>query len=295
MGAVGSYVTLANAKLRLLDAGVTDTSNDTLLSHLCDEVNEFIEQKTGRVLAPIPAYSSTLTGSAGSQQATLADASGLSAGDDLLIGPLSGTHESATVLYVAGATGAGNVWLQTPLAADYAAQPAQRIAVLNGRDALEDGRTMAFPRGLIMLAALEIAPYTGGEWALALQRDYFLRPPAQRLQPGWPFTEVQWTDVPTGTAYPVFYPGYSNVRLIGPGPCVDPAMTAQAFMGWPAVPDDIAGVAESLLLSAFRERASSGGDTMSVSLDGTRTYERALSYEQKRTLERYRRKYAQAV
>ena len=113
--AVGTYVTKTSAKLRLLNAGESDTSNDTLIQVICDEVNQFVEGKTGRVLSPIPAYSSTLTGAAGSQQATLADATGLSAGDDLLVGPVSGAHESVGVMYVAGATGTGNVWLDSPL------------------------------------------------------------------------------------------------------------------------------------------------------------------------------------
>jgi hypothetical protein len=293
--AVGSYVTTAGAKLRLLDAGVTDSSNDALISALCDEVNQFIEGRTGRVLSPVPAYSSTFTGTAGQQSITVAGATGLpglAVGDDLLLGPISGTHEDATVMAVSGAT----AWLVSPLEASYPSPaPLQRIYVQDGHGALDDGRRLVVARGLIMLAALEVAPYSGGPFALGSQADYFLRPSGPDLEPGWPFTEIVWTDVPTGSPYPVFYPGYGNIRLIGPGPCVDPAMPSLPFAGWPAVPDDVKGVAEALFLAAFRERASSGGDTMTVSLDGTRVYERALSHEQKRTLERYRVKSAQAV
>lgn len=294
--ATGTYVTLSSAKLRLLDAGVTDASNDTLIQKLCDEVNQFVEGKTGRVIAPIPAYSSTLSGTAGSQQATIASATGLDAGDDLLIGPVSGTHESASVLHVSGATGAGNVWLDAPLANTYApSTPVQRIYVQDGHDALDNGRSLVVQRGIIVLAALEVAPYTGGPFGLASQNDYFLRPSGPDLEPGWPFTEVVWTDVPTASPYPTFYPGYGNIRLVGPGPCVSASMPALPFSGWPATPDDVAGIAEALFLAAFRERASSGGDTMTVNLDGSRVYERALSYEQKRTLERYRVKAARAA
>ena len=294
--AVGTYVTKTSAKLRLLTAGESDTSNDTLIQVICDEVNQFVEGKANRVLSPIPAFSSTLSGAAGSQQVTIADATGLAVGDDLLVGPLSGTHESTSVMYVAGATGTGNVWIDAPLGATYTLAKAQRIYVQDGHDSLDYGRRLIVPRGIIMLAALEVAPYSGGPWGLASQSDYFLRPSGPDLSPGWPFTEVVWTDVPTGgTPFPTFYPGFGNIRLIGPGPCVASGMPALPFAGWPAVPDDVKGIAESLFLSAWRERSSSGGDSMTVNLDGSRVYERALSYEQKRTLERYRVKSAQAV
>ena len=291
MAAIGSYVTLSSAKLRLLDAGVADSSNDALITALCAEVNQFIESRTGRVLAPVPVYSTTATGTAGASQLTVASAAGIAVGDDLLIGPTTGAHEDAEVLAISGTT----LYLTAPLLDDHAADPLQRIYVQDGHDALDSGRRFIVPRGIIALAALEVAPYTGGPWALGSPTDWFLRPSGPDLEPGWPYTEIVWTDIPTGSSYPVFYPGYDNIRLIGPGPCVADGMAAAPFLGWPAVPDDVRGVAENLFLAAFRARASSGGDSFSVTLDGTRTYERSMSYEDRKTLERYRAKGAQAV
>ncbi len=48
--AIGTYATLAAAKARL---GITNSTDDTLLSTLCDQINQHIETVTGRVLAPV--------------------------------------------------------------------------------------------------------------------------------------------------------------------------------------------------------------------------------------------------
>lgn len=48
--AIGAYATAALMKSRL---GITDTTDDTLIGTICDQVNAYIEYKTQRVLAPI--------------------------------------------------------------------------------------------------------------------------------------------------------------------------------------------------------------------------------------------------
>lgn len=48
--AIGSYVTSTILKTR---AGITDSTDDTLLGVICDQVNMFVERTTSRVLAPI--------------------------------------------------------------------------------------------------------------------------------------------------------------------------------------------------------------------------------------------------
>ena len=48
--AIGSYATATALKTR---AGITDTTDDTLLGLICDQVNQYVESKTGRVIAPI--------------------------------------------------------------------------------------------------------------------------------------------------------------------------------------------------------------------------------------------------
>ncbi len=48
--AIGAYATLAAVKTR---AGITDTTDDTLITTICDQINAYIETYTQRVLAPI--------------------------------------------------------------------------------------------------------------------------------------------------------------------------------------------------------------------------------------------------
>jgi hypothetical protein len=57
--AIGSYATSALLKLR---TGIGDTTDDTELGKVCDQVNSYIETKTGRVLAPIASATFTLDG-----------------------------------------------------------------------------------------------------------------------------------------------------------------------------------------------------------------------------------------
>ena len=45
--------TTAQVKLRIFPAGVTDTSDDALISELIDQVSDYIQQLTGRQLVPI--------------------------------------------------------------------------------------------------------------------------------------------------------------------------------------------------------------------------------------------------
>lgn len=48
--AIGSYATASALKSRI---NISDTTDDTVLGTICDQVNQYIETKTGRVLAPI--------------------------------------------------------------------------------------------------------------------------------------------------------------------------------------------------------------------------------------------------
>ena len=48
--AIGSYATTAALKSLI---GTTDSNDDTLIGLICDRVNSYIEDVTGRVIAPI--------------------------------------------------------------------------------------------------------------------------------------------------------------------------------------------------------------------------------------------------
>lgn len=257
---VGTYVDLTGARLRLYGPNPQSTTNDTLLTAYCSEVNDTIEKFTGRVLAPVPTFSTTFSGTAGTNTITLASATGLGIGDDLLLGLLSGSHESGNVMAISGTT----VKLRQNLANTYAPGTAcQRIYVQDGFGALgydnyPGGNYLPFGQvGIVNLAALEVATTTPptSPFAQIPQSDYFLRPTPP--DPGWPYVAVEMTNIPSpGNSTPIFYPGFANIRLIGPGPCAGLA-DATGF-GFPAIPDEIVAIAYNMLAGRWQARQSGG-------------------------------------
>lgn len=147
----------------------------------------------------------------------------------------------------------------------------------DGSDALEGGRMLPLIMGFRSVTTLQVAASTGATLSTVPSTDYFLRPTTQQRDPGWPATELWMTDIPTsGNATPIFYRGFNNVAITGSA-------------GWAAVPGDLADVALKMAVATYRERQSSGGgDVMTINVDGSRTFERALSYSDRQTLLRYR-------
>jgi hypothetical protein len=265
------YATLAGAKQRL-DPNM-GAQSDPLLQSLCDQVNGWIESKTDRILAPISAFATTLNGSvsAGASSAVLTSVIGLAVGDSLMLDLVTATpHESVTVLTIAGST----VTFSTALVSGYASgKVVKRVLIQDGRDAVENMRVLLYPRGIISITSLETAQYTGGAFLLVPAGDYKLRPTPPA--PGWPFDEIHMTDIPSaGNSSPFFFRGYDNVRI-------------DCLTGFPAIPDEIIDIGLTAVVGAWRSRASGGGDTFTIGADGQRSFERALSWEQKRTLARY--------
>jgi hypothetical protein len=276
---IGAYATLAGVKARL-DPSM-GASQDANITASVNQVNDWVESRTGRVLAPVPAFSTTLNGSValGATTATLTTVAGLAVGDDIMFGLVTATpHEHATVMAINGNV----VTLMTALASGYAnATAVKRVLVLDGFDALEGGRLMPYDRGIVSIASCEIALYTGGPFATVPLSDIKLRPAPP--DPGWSFTEIWMSNVPVASnTTPYFAPGYDNVRL-------------DCITGWPAIPDGITEVALNLAIAMWRGRASGGGDNFTIGVDGERSFERMLSYLDRQTIERYRVKSVEII
>lgn len=119
---------------------------------------------------------------------------------------------------------------------------------LDGYDALEDGRVLLFPRGIVSLSAVTVAPYTGATPVSIPIGDIFLQPGLSQLEPGWPYTEVQMTDIPsTSNTYPYFPQGYNNIVFTG-------------TFGWLAIPADLNEAAEVLAARAYLSRQNGNAD-----------------------------------
>lgn len=152
------------------------------------------------------------------------------------------------------------------------------VYTFDGDDALENGKFLAVPRGIRTCTLLEVAAYTSGPYMTIPSTDYFLRPSGADLEPGWPYTELWMTDIPSsGNPFPYFAVGKDTIRVTG-------------TFGWAETPPEIAEIAETLVVGMYRARASGGTDAVTVGSAGERTIWRLLGTEQWKTLRRYTRK-----
>jgi hypothetical protein len=269
-----TYANLADAKA-LLNETTVNAGRDALIQQMCDRWNGWMESKLQRSVAPGTLIATTVTsgGGAGSSAVTVGSATGIAAGDALGFGTVSGTHEHATVAAVAGNV----VTLQSPLVATYGGGSAiSRVLLWDGFNALEGGRLLEVPNGIIAMTALECAFYTGGPYSVIPTTDWFLRPLPMDREPGWPATELWMTDIPsTSNACPTFQPGRETVRAWGAQP------------GWPAMPVEIVQIALRLVVNNYRTRGSTGGISVAVGQDGERVIQRTLDDVDYRTIQRY--------
>jgi hypothetical protein len=157
--------------------------------------------------------------------------------------------------------------------------PAGEVLV-DGYLAVARGRCLRYPHGLRALTEVAVAAQTGDPFEVVPAGDWFLRPHPSMREDGWPATELWLTDNPSATnPYATFPPGYDNIRLRGePG---------TAF-GWDVTPPEIQRIALQLIVDRARAGGSSGGETVTIGLDGERTFSRSLSLEDWRILKRYR-------
>lgn len=282
-GSTGQYARLAGVKIRMQQAGqVFGANDDAILTILCQQVNGWLEATTGRIFQPYPAVNTTLNGavSIGATQVTLTAPGTLAAGDALMLGPVSGTHEHGIVAAVSGSV----VTLQAGLVNAYGnGASAQRCYLWDGFDTLEGGYILPVPNGLVSMTSLELAFYTGGAFNLIPATDWFLRPLPLDREPGWPATEIWMTDIPSSNnPQPLFMRGRANVRAL----CTP---------GWPSTPYELVALAEKLVVGAYRARGSGGGSSVTIGTDGTRLIEQSMSAQDWRTLNHYTSKDAVIV
>lgn len=150
------------------------------------------------------------------------------------------------------------------------------VYTVDGHGAMRGGHLLRFNHGIRSLSEVAVAGQTGDAFEVVPAGDYFLRPLEHDREAGWPATELWMTDNPSANnPYGIFPAGYANVRLIG------------AF-SWAVTAPELEAVGGNLLTATARLGGSSGGETVTVNLDGERTFLRALSSEDFRTLKRYR-------
>jgi hypothetical protein len=278
-----AYATLSGVQARLGNDAAADAAE---LQVFCDQVNDWIESSTGRVFGPIPGFSSTLTAdaAAGDSTVTLASTSGLQVNDTLMLGPVTGTHESGLVESISG----NDVTLATTLVSAFASGTAAiKAYIFDGYSRREGGRILPIVYGIRgAIRSLEVTPVSagdggtrpqGGAWYMLPRQDFFIRPVPQERTPGFPATELWITNIPTpGDSTPLFFPGFNNVRIDGD-------------LGWPVVANDIVGVAERAVVGLWQMRASSGAYDVAPMTEAQTAIPHLLSLTDWQLIRRYTR------
>ena len=135
---------------------------------------------------------------------------------------------------------------------------------------------LIIPQGVRAITTLSYAttsqPDTGGTYTALAATDYYLRPLPHERDYGWTATRIElntWTG-----ALRFFTGGHSMVQAVGD-------------FGWAEPPSDVAGIGMTLVTGLHRERGSSGGDSFTINIDGSRTFERMLSKRDRDVLDWY--------
>lgn len=140
------------------------------------------------------------------------------------------------------------------------------------------GRVLRLPMGIRSITTLGIAtedqPSSGGTYTTATAADYYIDPPVAERDYGWPGTRVVFRINATGPAT-IFYDASFGAEIVG------------AF-GFEAPPADLSAIGLRLASAAAREQGASGGDSVTIGIGGERTFERALSYQDAKTISWYR-------
>lgn len=253
--AICAYATLPAVKLLL---GETTSTYDGLLQSMCDQVNDWIELQTGRPIGPWPAFATTVVSgfATGTNTGVLTSTSGLFVSEALMFGPVSGTHEHGVVSSISGST----VTLQANLVNSYAAaQPVKRVYLFDGYRSIRTGHALLLHDGIVSVASLEVATGNPAVYTQIAGTDFFLEPVPARRMGGQAATRITLTDYPAAGGSIYFYQGWGtgnghgNVRIDGvPG-----------LFG--SIPDAVTGLAQRLVVEAFRQRGTGGSGPVSVS------------------------------
>lgn len=134
--------------------------------------------------------------------------------------------------------------------------------------------TVSVPQGIAELTLLEYATATGGSFATIASTDYFLDPPVQDRDFGWPATRITLSDVPASGPF-YLYRGKRVVR-------------ATMALGWATIPVDIAGVAIRAVVSNYLAKGSGSTGPAIVGPTGAMTILRDIAPSDMSTLTRYK-------
>jgi hypothetical protein len=137
------------------------------------------------------------------------------------------------------------------------------------------GYSLWIPKGIRSITTLGIAtedqPESGGTYTFPSATTYYIDPPEYERDAGWPGTRICFRS----TSGQQFYTASFGAEVTG------------AF-GFAATPPDVQGVALRLVVREHAGRGSPGGEVATINIDGSRSFEYALSLRDRATLDHYR-------
>lgn len=140
------------------------------------------------------------------------------------------------------------------------------------------GRELVVPKGIRSITTLGVAtedqPASGGTYTTATAGDYYIDPPEMERDAGWPGTRIVFRRNGSGSVQ-TFYDASFGAEITG------------AF-GWSAVPAEVARIGLNMVVAAHQGRGSAGSGTVTINVDGSRSYEGFLSKADRDTLAWYR-------
>jgi hypothetical protein len=196
---------------------------------------------------------------------TIAYTSGSAVKAMLGMGTAAGTADAVLGVIV----GDVNAWLENRIG--------RQVGPLTAGTFILDGSgddELYVPVGVRSLTSVSVYLVEGATTAVSIgTADILLQPAEAYRSPGWPAFTLELREV--------------NASGVYAWPEVDQGVTLVGSFGWAAIPAELTGIATRSAIAMWRGRASSGGDTFTVGASGEKTYERFLSFEDRKTIERY--------
>lgn len=136
----------------------------------------------------------------------------------------------------------------------------------------DGSRRFRYPRGILAISALSVAPRTGEAKVSLATTDYFLRPASHERIPGFPADEVWLSDV--SWTVPCFGRGFDTISMT-------------ATTGFAAIPDEITDLALTAAVRAWHSTQAGQADIVGTDEMGRPLVSRFFSPRDLETLRGY--------
>jgi hypothetical protein len=184
------------------------------------------------------------------------------------------TGNSGDDARITGICSSVNIWMDTYIGRAVAPDDAATYT-FDGYAAYDQNKGLYISNGIRSITTMTIATTTVATPGTVNSSDYHISPRVQdRRTDSWPGFEVRMHDFLHGTI-PIFWPGYGNISITG-------------NFGWAAIPDDLADVAQQIVVRIWAARMSGQSDMAGTNEFGQMLISRYISPEDKGRIRIYK-------